>query len=473
MFKADYDRWFKRVRITPSQVGLLAMPFHIDGAPFVVIPLVGQFGCQDFNYISSQVSAFIYAKVVARDIHIYRGPVRLCYSDDTAGFLPHRLYEKDDRAFTAIAEQHAGINAAPPTKKDIAICQTTVGAMYDLHQETIGLSEPLFIKLVCVFFKEIPRTITPNETRLTVQCLQRMGSYMILAASFLPSMKPFTHGVFQNTAGIHYNTKTVRVSYRSFIDILFWRATLNATTVSTQWLSVPIHIPPLVSRHKDRCKHEFAVYQSHNSNIIVGTDACTNALSSPTWGGGWNACYANQPTSMWGIYQPPTFASYLQSIDLFPTASELSTLDQINLYEAITVVLACDAILQSLPPDRQEHITIFVWCDNTSAIAWLSNNKSNHPIINFILQVWARLQATHNCTINSGHIPGIFNVIPDAISRQFLVEGGSEILKSLSHMTPLTSLPNWFKSMLQYSATPLDQAWQQTAETLTALVRML
>jgi len=151
----------------------------------------------------------------------------------------------------------------------------------------------------------------------------------------------------------------------------------------------------------------------------------------------------------------------------------MSTLDQINLYEAITVVLACDAILQSLPPDRQQHITIFVWCDNTSAIAWLSNNKSNHPIINFLLQVWAHLQAQYNCTINTGHIPGILNVIPDAISRRFLVEGGSEILRKLSHMMPLTSLPNWFESMLHSSATPLDQAWQSTAETLIALVKML
>ena len=33
MFKADYDRWFKRVRINPSQVGLLAMPFHMTVLP--------------------------------------------------------------------------------------------------------------------------------------------------------------------------------------------------------------------------------------------------------------------------------------------------------------------------------------------------------------------------------------------------------------------------------------------------------
>ena len=116
MLKADFDRWFKRSRINPSQVGLLEMPFHIDGNPYVVIPLVGQFGCQEFNYISSQISAFIYAKVRDRDIRIYGHPVRLCYSDDTGGFLPERLYAEDDPAFTAIAEAHVGTNAAPATK---------------------------------------------------------------------------------------------------------------------------------------------------------------------------------------------------------------------------------------------------------------------------------------------------------------------------------------------------------------------
>jgi len=468
MFKAAFDRWFKRTRLNPRHVGLLAMPFHIGGKPFVVIPLVGQFGCQESNYISSLASAFIYTKLRHRDIRLYGAPIRLCYSDDTAGFIPERLYTQDDLCFTTIAEQHAGTNAAPITKKSIKLVQTTVGAMYDLTNSTIGLSEPTFLKLVNVLFNELPETIVPGKTRITVKQFQRIGPYMWLASSYIPMLKPFTHAIYENIAGYTTST-TALISDRTAIDIAFWRATLFATCTSIQWLSVPINIPPLVTRHKDQCKVDFAHYQAANSHIIIDTDASTGTILSPTWGGGWTAHLIDQPTSHWGMYEPPTFATFLQSYQPPPPPELLATLDQINLYEAITVVLACDAILHSLPPDRQDHITLFVWCDNTSAIAWLTTNKSNHPTINFLLQVWARLQANHNCTINCGHIPGKSNIIPDAISRQFQVPNGSSIRDSLSRLTPHQSLPNWLESMLTCSNMPSPSAWQIAHEVLMAL----
>ena len=472
MFKADYDTWFKRTRINPAQAGLLAMPFHIDGVPYVVIPLVGQFGCQEINYISSQVSAFIYARARNHDIRLYGGPIRLCYSDDTAGFLPARLYTADDVWFTAHAVEHAGTNAAPPTKKSISLTQTTVGALYDLTDmaaPTIGLSEATFLKLVCVFFLELPQVIIPNKTRVKVKQLQRTVSYMCLASSYIPLLKPYTHAIYQNMAGLPINAHSVRITDRTAIDIAFWRATLYATTISTQWLSVPLHIPPLVTRNKDQCRVEFALFQAANSDIIVGTDAATGELHSPTWGGGWTAGYNHQPTSFWGIYEPTTFAEFIRSLLLSITDEHLALLDQINLYEAIVVVLACDSVLQSLPADRLAHITLFVWCDNTSAISWLTKYKNHHPVVNFLLQVWARLQAKHNATINCGHIPGKQNIIPDAISRQFKVVDGSSIQASLSHLTPHRNLPPWFTSLLHCSTQPSETAWQTAAAALTAL----
>ena len=472
MFKADFAQWFKRVRLNPRQVGLLAMTFYIDGAAFVVIPLVGQFGCQEFNYISSQVSAFIYARVRARDIRIYRGPVRLCFSDDTAGFLPRRLYAEDDKWFTANAELHVGAGAAPSTKKSISLTQTTVGALYDLtdmNAATIGLSESTFLKLICVFFLELPQTIVPNVTRLKIKQFQRVGSYMILSSGYIPLLKPYTHGVYQNIAGLNASTRTARLSDRTAIDIAFWRATLFATCTTPQWLSVPINIPPLVNRNKSQRMDEFALYQAANSHVIVGTDASTGSILSPTWGGGWTANHIHQSTSSWGMYEPTTFAEFLRTCPHQPTSEELVLLDQINLYEAIIVVAACDTILTNLPADRPAHVILFVWCDNTSAIAWLTKNKNNHPIINFLLQVWARLQAKYRATINCGFIQGLSNTVPDAISRQFQVPDGLKIKDSLSHLTPHLNLPQWFNSMLRNSSQPSAAAWQTAVDALTAL----
>ena len=354
------------------------------------------------------------------------------------------------------------------TKKSCKIVQTTVGAMYDLRHETIGLSEATFLKLVCVFYKELPQFLLPGVTRISIKQFQRIGSYMCLASAFIPLLKPYTHAVYENIAGVT-KSKTVRVSERTAIDIAFWRATLFATTTSSQWLSVPIRIPLLVTRNKDQRKDRFALYQAANSDIIIGADAATGSMHSPTWGGGWTANHIHQPTSQWGMYEPTTFEEFFRSTQPSPSLEPLAILDQINLYEAIIVVIACHAVLQSLPPGPQEHLTIFVWCDNTSAIAWLTNNKSNHPTINLHLQVWARLQANHNCTINCGHILGILNIVPDAISRQFKVPHGSEIRAALSHLTPHQSLPNWFASMLQCSIAPSQAAWQTAAAALMAL----
>ena len=433
------------------------------------------------NYISTQVSAFIFARVLARDMRIYRGPVRHCFSDDTAGFLPLRLYAGDDLWFTANAVLHAGEDAAPPTKKSISLTQTTVGALYDLTDmdaTTIGISESTFLKLICVFFLELPQAIIPNVTRIKIKQFQRMGSYMCLSAGYIPLLKPYTHGVYHNIAGLHHNTRMATISDRTAIDIGFWRATLFATCTTPQWLSVPISIPPLVNRKQDQRSDDFALFQASNSHIIVGTDAATGSLHSPTWGGGWTANHIHKATSSWGMYEPPTFEDFLRSCPEQPTADQLTLLDQINLYEAIIVVVACDAILQSLPADRPDHITLpyydhIVWCDNTSVIAWLTRNKNNHPTVNFLLQVWARLQAKYKATINCGHIQGLKNVVPDAISRQFKVPDGLRIQASLSHLVPHLSLPPWYMSMLHCSSTPSATAWQTAAAALTALDKQL
>jgi hypothetical protein len=65
--------------INPSQVRWLALPFHTNGEPLVVTH-------RTFAYTVP--------------------PIRLCFSDDTAGIKPLRLYESDDKWFTALPSRH-------------------------------------------------------------------------------------------------------------------------------------------------------------------------------------------------------------------------------------------------------------------------------------------------------------------------------------------------------------------------------
>ena len=477
MLKADIDRWYKRVLLEITQAGLLAMPFHIDGRPYVVIPLVHQFGCQEANYAASQASAFIYARMRARDIATHGGILRHVFSDDWVGFIPARLYESDDLAFTAIAEAHAGAGAAPAKKKDKGTTLVAVGAHYDITDmgnPTIGLSEATFVKLICLFFNEAPLVIIPGVSRLRFKFLQRLGSYMMHASRYITAMGPYTHAVYANYAGLPPHTRTVLINSRTALDIAHWRATLHATMYSVKWLRVPCFVPPLTCRPKSQSKEDFWAFQAANSHVIVGTDAARITIDSPTWGGGWTAKWFNRAYFTWGMYFPITFTEFFRLNGITPFDElQLSLLDQINFFEAIVVVLACDAILNNLPSDRPAHITIFVWCDNTSAIAWLTKYKNNHPAINYVLQVWSRLQAKHDATINSGHIRGAVNTDPDGISRNFLVPGGSAIRARLSHLTPHVLLPTWFHGLLQCSTQQSDKAWQLVASQLIQLEQTL
>jgi hypothetical protein len=248
---------------------------------------------------------------------------------------------------------------------------------------------------------------------------------------------------------------------------------LNATAFSASWLYVPLSIPPLVNRPKNLTKEEFWAHQAANSHYVIGTDAARISIDSPTWGGGWTCNCPGQDYHAWGEYDISTFAEFFRAYNFPSTAEQLSLLDQINLFEAIVVVLACDAVLKTLPPNRPAHVVLFVWCDNTSAIAWLTKYKNNHPVINYVLQVWARLQAEYSATINSGHIKGEFNTVPDAISRHFQVLNGSSIQALLSHLTPHQHLPHWYQGLLTCSTQPSDIAWQLAASSLTKLARGL
>ena len=464
------------------------MVFHIAGAPFCVIPLVGQFGCQEFNYMGTLASAFIYARVRERDIATYGAPVRLCLSDDTAGFLPQHLYEADDAAFTSLAEGIAGRNAVPSKKKSCARVQTTCGALYDLSNmdcATIGVTDEMFLKLVCVLFLELPRSLVAGVTRVTVKQLQRTASYFQLTSTFLLPVLPFTHALYENLQRASPTVLSVTLTHRAVLDISFWRSFLYGAMWSTNSLFTPIETLVLTSPPHGSDPVSYAIYQASRADHVIGVDAATFESDSPVWGAGWTArrqlyhrdadfvenfYIGTSALYAWGMYELPTFKAFLSSGAL--SSDQLSHNDQINLYEMITVLLAIDACISTLPPDRPDHLHIHVWCDNSTAIAWLTRYKSHHPLVNFVLQVSSYLQCQYQLTLTLGHIPGRLNRVPDAISRRFRVEGGSLIEANLSLLTPHLSLPPWWPSLLSCSAAQSRTVWQVAADARTALAKV-
>ena len=445
MYKADYEGWFKRVLLDPTQAGLLVMVFHIDGVPHAVIPHVGQFGCQEFNYAATQASAFIYARVRDHQLATYGTVLQHVYSDDNVGCCPDRVYLEVDDWTTANAAAHAGTNAQPPTKKEKGQQLTALGALYDItdpDNPTVGLSEALVLKLVRVLFVEFPIELSSlGRTHVPLRRLQRLGSYLTQAADFLLALRPYTAGVYANTCGRRNPRESVRLTHRTVADITSARALVYAIVLQPDWMRAPMWVPPLTRRHLTQTPADLAAAQMAMAHAIVTTDA-RGADGTDTWGGG---AYISTPTTQcaaWLQHELPTFSAFLKSGALSP--DEIKQGDQINLYEAIEVVLACHHLLANWKSvtghTRPPHVHIHVQCDNTSAIAWLTKYKHRHPLITYILHVWAQLQCKYRATITLSHLAGRLNVIADAISRAFNVPDGPAI-RAWLRGDPVTDLP--------------------------------
>lgn len=234
----------QHTRVEPDQVGLLARVLHMDGVPYVVIPLFSQFCCQEYNLISAHVAGVIHARGRNYDTITYSAPIRHCYADYTAGFIPLELYDTDDVVFTANAVAHNGINTAPDDKKAVALILTEMVAMYDvsnMNKATIGVPKAVSLKLVCLLFLELPRVFTPGETRLKLKTFMRINSYMYLVSNYIP-------------------------------------------------------------RHAVKT---FAAYQPPNAHHIIGTDAATSGPNVPRRGAEFTAHAQCQPIHLWGNTTSP------------------------------------------------------------------------------------------------------------------------------------------------------------------------
>ena len=453
MFKADYEGWFKRILLDPTHAGLLTMVFNIDDVGYAVVPHVGQFGCQEFNYAASQASAFIYARVRDHQLLTYGTVFQHVYSDDNVGCCPARLHPAIDTWTTANAAIHAGQDAQPDTKKEVGTILTALGALYDIRDPahpTVGLSEGLLLKLVRVLFVEFQLDLsTLGHTRVPLRLLQRLGSYLGLAAEFLLPLRPFAAGVYANTRGPNRDPRTlVRLTRRTVGDIASARALVYSIVLKPDWLRVPMWVPPLTRMLPTQTPDDLAAAQLAAAHAVVTTDA-RGADASGHWGGGALIATPTKMCAAWMQHTLPSFEKFLGSGALSP--DELAGADQINLYEAIEAVLACDYLLShwetvtSTP--RPAHPHIHVLCDNTSAISWLTKFKHRHPLIAYVLQTWAHLQCQYGATITMSHLAGKLNIVADAISRDFNVPHGPAI-RSWLQGDPVTYLGDWWHDIV-------------------------
>lgn len=466
--KEDFQGWFNRIPNRVENVPRTASVLYIDGQPFVCLPLVEQFGLQDSNYHSNLGSGVIYANMRAHDFAQFNMEVAHLYSDDEIAFLPASAVAARRPRYRAVAEAVAGRGVIAERKHSAHPQNEAIGARYDCDAMTIGLSESLYIKLVCVLYNELPFDLQPQQ-RVNVTTMERLGAYMMLCGQFLPQLGAFCRSAHENLHRAQPRQSTVPLNLKTIIDIRLWRIAVRHAWHDPVSLVVPVHVPPLLAPLPDETALALALRQEAHAYYVQDSDACTFTVDNPCWGGGF-VLWREGTACLWGGHQLPKFQHY-------HTCGSVPVDAHINLYELLMAIAGIAALceqlstLRPLPPHPQHALLhIHVWTDNTSALSWMVKYKASHPIHSFALQILAHLATHHRLLLTFGHKPGVDNVHADAISRGTHLAPGSPTASLLSQVTCHSRLPTWWPILTHCAAKQSLPTWEQALASLTAVV---
>ena len=448
--KTDFDSWYKHIRVAPHATPLLAYVIYIDDCPHVVIPLTEVFGSQDSNYHSNFGGSCIYAHMRARAWDRFGGDIGHLYSDDHVEWVPASEAHTELAAIAEIADAAAGDKTIQFNKTEINSVVDCIGARFDADRLVVSPTVTLFLKLICLLFLETPRTPTVGLL-VSVSWLQRLSSYMILAADFIAPLRPFSRGPAHNTAG-RESRRSVPLEANTLVDILFWRAVLLYSCYDASWLIQPVAIPPLFRELPDESPTARSMRQAACADFIIYSDACKDHRRR---GVGFVISDANGALLLWGGHMLPD--GFLDSAD-------------INVLECFAAVLALDACTTlAHSPDNLTPAHVHQFTDNTSTLSWLTSYRSRSSIHAFLLQLSSHLQIQRKCVTTRAHIKGELNVLADAISRDFDCSNGSQYCQTLSTVPRLLSQPVWMKNLAVMSPAPSSVTWKTARDALIAL----
>ena len=90
--------------------------------------------------------------------------------------------------------------------------------------------------------------------------------------------------------------------------------------------------------------------------------------------------------------------------------------------------------------------TVFVYCDNTAAVAMINKGSTRNPVMMTYLRDLFWLSATYNFRIRAVHIAGKLNTTADHVSR----------LHEASHFLSFINILQQFSSCLPFSLSAVD-----------------
>ena len=411
--RLDISSAYNRLRVRPRDIPLGALLFHgCDGVEYVAMPIVEWFGSQDSNFHFQMVTEDLMSLAAQRSVRDTQALLAGMYTDDYFVFGSLKFVEQAMKDFTADAESRLGV---PAVKAEKTLCGNDIdiiGYTNDTtSKHTIGLSRPLFLKMVCAVYVMVALGIRPGD-QILVHTLQSLASRAIRSADVVPVMAPFSRGFSSCLKGVSVTATSATLSERAYEDLWMWRVVLQLGFQNRDWLVLPIRIPLLMRYHHNEDAIGRMHRQAASADVVVYVDACTqhgNGMGFYVPGMGWN--YFNAP-------------ELLQFVGYDGNVAEAD----INLLEFVAAMIALCAVivsrLQLRKGGEHAHEHIHIWTDNTSCLSWMMTHRAHHPIHLYLLQVLAFIKVTFNVTVTAGHVPGVVNVYADAASRHFQLDNG-------------------------------------------------
>ena len=449
---SDFTAYYHRFLIAVHQVPLLATLVVIDGAEYVVLPLVGPFGLQDSNAMAKCTTEMIHAINCSRQMATWGTILSTIYVDDGVFFAPAWVMALLFEDHEVTSDMILGPNSISKKKTLAAPVRDALGFRFDCPAETVGLTPTWFEKLVAAVYLELPEQLRPGA-QFPLQLLQRVAAHMIRTAEVVVAMRPFSFGIYRAIAGVLDTPRAkARLTRDAIVDINEWRRFLRGCWSDPSPLRVHMSVLPLVHRAPNEDRAALWTRQAAAAHTVIFVDACTTRpdVSTPgRWGAGWvtfgpPAGSARRPALAYGSYDISPITAAVVNL---PDADA----NMINIYEFLASLIALDELARrgrpaDLMPGAVWHV--HVWTDNTSALAWLTAHKSSHPLVVHLLRELVHLQTASGLLVTMGHWAGRNNTLADDASRGFATPSGSQSLITLSHLVALRTLPPWFAPML-------------------------
>ena len=454
--RIDIRAAFTRIRILPAHVPLCALYFKDEnGEEFFFCPLSNRFGSQDSNYQWHAVATELENQSNDRQLGAYGTELTTFIIDDFVVAGSQESLSLEIAAITADAIERIGPSPISEEKTLLDHRIEISGNFFNCRSRTVGISESIFSKMVCVFILQLPWEI-PNNFRVEVEFLQRMQSYALSGANIMLALKSFSRGFSANLRQ-HSSppTETVALSERSIVDIWIWRIVLLLTLHDVRWITVSLDIPILFQRQPGETLVMQALRQAKSAHYVLYGDACTNS----------NGLGVYAKDVGWSKYQ-------LTELDSYISADGVQQPVDINVLEFIAAILSLVMLVEHLQRRgvSTHGLHIHVFSDNTSCLSWMRRHRADHPLHMFLLHMFSFIQVRFGLIVTVGHIPGVINIYADAASRDFECSDGKEIRSQLQNQLPLFPVPiSFMRDIVKAATQPCSSTWQLALDALMVL----